>query len=295
MTHLKAALEYARQGWSVFPVHGVEDGHCDCGNPQCDKPGKHPLTDHGLKDATTDPAKIEGWWRRWPSANIGYSVTGHVVLDVDGEEGLRALAELEARYGRLPETLKSKTGRGEHYYFQANGAGIRPSAGKFGEHWTFAPWGATRFSRLRFMRAEKCTTGQTTSRPRHCRRRGFVYWRSRAAHSQEIQTRATESPKAGGTRTCSNWPGSYAQEDTTKPRSRRRYLRRMQPAVTRRRRKAMSAPSRMTFARGIRRASLERNRLAKQVRSQRCGHFRTSSRSRCAGSGRPESPSENSP
>jgi archaellum biogenesis ATPase FlaH len=56
------------------------------------------------------------------------------VLDVDGEEGLRVLAELEARYGRLPETLKSKTGRGEHYYFQANGAGIRPSVGKFGEH-----------------------------------------------------------------------------------------------------------------------------------------------------------------
>jgi hypothetical protein len=40
---------------------------------------------HGLKDASSDPAQLTGWWRRWPQANIGL-VTGELtdVLDVDG-------------------------------------------------------------------------------------------------------------------------------------------------------------------------------------------------------------------
>ena len=40
-----------RQEWSVFPCHTVNsDGICSCGNPECDSPGKHPLTQHGFKD-----------------------------------------------------------------------------------------------------------------------------------------------------------------------------------------------------------------------------------------------------
>jgi len=50
--------------------------------------GKRPLTDHGVKDATTDEATIRGWWARWPDANIGIA-TGHglVVIDVDRRRG----------------------------------------------------------------------------------------------------------------------------------------------------------------------------------------------------------------
>jgi hypothetical protein len=39
-------------------------------NPKC-KPGKHPPTRRGHKEATTDPARILQWWSRWPDANIG--------------------------------------------------------------------------------------------------------------------------------------------------------------------------------------------------------------------------------
>ncbi len=130
----QAALVYSRNGKAVFPLHGIRTGLCTCGNPKCENPGKHPRTKHGFKDASTDAAKIREWWTRWPSANIGYAVIGHVVIDTDGEDGSRVLAELEGQYGKLPETLKAKTGRGEHLYFQADGSRIKPSAGKFGEH-----------------------------------------------------------------------------------------------------------------------------------------------------------------
>jgi len=64
-----AALAYAAWGWPVFPV----------------APGlKRPASDHGLHDATTDPATITEWWRRWPGANIGVP-TGYAfdVIDID--------------------------------------------------------------------------------------------------------------------------------------------------------------------------------------------------------------------
>lgn len=53
---LTAALRYAERGLPVFPC----------------KPGKKvPLTAHGFKDATTDPAVIKTWWKKHPKANIG--------------------------------------------------------------------------------------------------------------------------------------------------------------------------------------------------------------------------------
>jgi hypothetical protein len=50
---------------------------CSCGDQTCGAVGKHPLTPHGLKDATSDPAELGRWWRRWPQANIGL-LTGEV-------------------------------------------------------------------------------------------------------------------------------------------------------------------------------------------------------------------------
>lgn len=52
----------------------------------CVRGGKRPLTSHGFQDASTDPATIELWWRRWPDANIGVptgAATGVDVVDVD--------------------------------------------------------------------------------------------------------------------------------------------------------------------------------------------------------------------
>ena len=68
------AADYAARGWAVFPCHWHGDRR------------KQPLTDHGLRDATTDLALLDAWWSRWPDALIGAPTgvnMGAVVLDVD--------------------------------------------------------------------------------------------------------------------------------------------------------------------------------------------------------------------
>lgn len=118
---LGAALAYANTDVRVFPVAR----------------NKHPLTEHGKKDATTDEATIAGWWRRWPDANVA-AVTGRAagffVLDVDPRHGGDvALAELQARHGPLPETLTCRTGGGGfHVYLLHPGGDIKTSQSKLG-------------------------------------------------------------------------------------------------------------------------------------------------------------------
>ena len=90
---LDAALGYAARGIPVYPVHwprhipGGASLACSCPRgAACDRPAKHPLLRHGVKEATTDPDRIGRWWQRWPQANLGLA-TGVVfdALDVDGQ------------------------------------------------------------------------------------------------------------------------------------------------------------------------------------------------------------------
>src|SRR6266542_5533348 len=91
-----AALRYAEQGWAIFPVHWPQDGQCSCQDPQCPSPAKHPRTDHGFHEATTDAATIARWWTQWPDANIGHvpGQSGHLVTDIDSLEGQAAAQRL---------------------------------------------------------------------------------------------------------------------------------------------------------------------------------------------------------
>lgn len=88
---MKSTLVYATQlEWHVIPLHWIENGQCSCkGKTVNCKPGKHPLTKNGVKDATLDPSAIREWWSRWPQANIGIACgekSGIFVLDVDMKE-----------------------------------------------------------------------------------------------------------------------------------------------------------------------------------------------------------------
>src|SRR5436309_2556982 len=127
MSFLKDALAYASIGLAVFPL----------------TPGsKRPIAgSKGLKDATTDLAKIGLWWgHQYPDANIGVAtgaISGTVVLDVDvkpwkGVHGDKTLAALVSEHGTLPPTPEQTTWSGGTQYVFAHAPGVRNSAGRLG-------------------------------------------------------------------------------------------------------------------------------------------------------------------
>jgi len=113
-----AAMAYATNGWALFPVYDLVSGTCSCGDRKCKSPGKHPRTDHGHLDATTDTTVVQGWWSQWPDANIGLPTSIKFdVLDLDGDDGRAWLAEMEAIHGPMPDGLRATTGRGGLHIF----------------------------------------------------------------------------------------------------------------------------------------------------------------------------------
>jgi putative DNA primase/helicase len=100
--------------------------------------GKTPCTEHGFKDATTDPEQIRKWAKKFPKANIGITTgqaSGFIVIDLDrkgGVDGVKAFESLCRRLDiEIPDTYKIKTpSGGRHLFFHIKHAGlIRNSAG----------------------------------------------------------------------------------------------------------------------------------------------------------------------
>lgn len=124
MTPTEAAHRYADLGWRVIPI----------------RPGqKRPRGDEWQLAATTDHDKIDDWWGRWSDHGVGIvtgAESGIFVVDVDGQAGADSLADLEATYGRLPDTVETVTGSGgRHLYFRwpTGGTEIRnDQAGRLG-------------------------------------------------------------------------------------------------------------------------------------------------------------------
>jgi hypothetical protein len=124
----RAAEAYAACGFAVVAIHGVRrDGGCTCPRGRrCPDPGKHPRLADWPTTASTSPAEVRGWWRRWPTANVGLATGRRFdVLDVDGPTGqveLRALVEAGAVPGGGP---LARTGGGWHVLLAPTGAGNR--------------------------------------------------------------------------------------------------------------------------------------------------------------------------
>ena len=124
MSALTFALRYADLGFPVIPLHSPNGTACDCHRADCSSPAKHPRTKNGLKDASTDRATIERWWKMWPAANVGLVVPpGYVVLDFD-EDGPNAIVGDRP----LPETAVAQTGRGWHFLYRTE-RDLRPAVG----------------------------------------------------------------------------------------------------------------------------------------------------------------------
>lgn len=132
---MKEAKRYAERGWQVFPLHSARGGRCSCKRADCTSVGKHPRTRSGMKEATTDLAKIQEWWQSWPDANIGIRTgreSGIVVVDLDNGDDKRGEANfkrLAASEGEAVTTLAARTGRGRHLFFQYPNFTVKNSAG----------------------------------------------------------------------------------------------------------------------------------------------------------------------
>lgn len=114
------ARDYASRGWRVLPI----------------KPGeKRPPMSAWQNAATSNEATIENWFTGlYADHGVGIATGGRLfALDVDvsgDKQGDESLADLELRYGRLPETATVLTGSGgQHRYFLApEGVTIRNNA-----------------------------------------------------------------------------------------------------------------------------------------------------------------------
>lgn len=134
----KAAKYYIGQGYPVIPLYTVKDGKCSCGKEECKSPGKHPRQNivdlsNGLKSASTDRKIIKKWWKRWPDANIGIRTgkDSFIAIDIDLPDGPNSLKAVELKYGKLPKTVKQRTGGGGvQLFFKPPDVEIKNSSGK---------------------------------------------------------------------------------------------------------------------------------------------------------------------
>lgn len=111
---LEKAIAYHRLGLGVIPIKAKSK------NP--------PLVQwEQFQRRRPTEDEITKWWTDWPDANIAIitgAVSGIVVLDIDGAEGMDTV-----RGKHLPPTPSIKTGRGTHYYYKHPGGHVKNFVG----------------------------------------------------------------------------------------------------------------------------------------------------------------------
>ena len=131
------ALEYARLGYSVFPLHNIDDKNlCTCMKgkrvliehesgkkvlQRCtrDQPGKHPrigskfdfLGREYYQQATNSSCNINRWWTKWPNANIGLApLYNQLFLDYDNKDTAKWFARF-LEYDKVGGVLQCRRDR----------------------------------------------------------------------------------------------------------------------------------------------------------------------------------------
>ena len=120
---LEAALGYAALGWYVvslcYPLLGGGCSHpANFVRRKPHKPGKAPLTKHGVNDSSIDPDQIRDWWRKWPNANIGIDLAKSGLLAI-APDSAAWLEEFQRRgLGKPLAAAMSGGGEGHmHFYY----------------------------------------------------------------------------------------------------------------------------------------------------------------------------------
>lgn len=122
-----AAIEYYYAGERVIPL---------------EPKGKRPLVrwqeeavQFENEPRIDDINRIVNWFDKWPDANIGLAaLNDDVWFDFDGEQGMKALAELEQAYPEFQTAPRNITGKGVHVRFRmTDGMELSNSASKLAD------------------------------------------------------------------------------------------------------------------------------------------------------------------
>lgn len=121
---LEHALTYASYGWPVFPLRPYFtrcDGGKEC-RQVCRCP-KKPARPKGLSNATTDPGKIERFWKANPHNNIGLRTGDKFdAIDIDMPAGVDSFKQF-LNAGRIPDlhAVVATSSGGAHLYITRTG------------------------------------------------------------------------------------------------------------------------------------------------------------------------------
>lgn len=171
----EAAMEYTRLGLPVLPLcppdhSGMAFSHREA----CKAPGKAPLLPDWSHKGPPLLEETEGWFKRWPKANVGLLLgdtgTNNLVgIDIDGEAGETLLEEYSK--GILPPTWEFNTAHGRRLiYALPDGAESKKKAVK------------TKDGELAFL-----AQGQQTVMPPSIHSTGFMYEWTKSPDDYDIE------------------------------------------------------------------------------------------------------------
>ena len=133
MNELEIIHDYVGAGFRAFPLFSISpDGACECGDPSCEAPGKHPRASAWQHSPHWSDEQLENMVEYIIKTGFGVCLDDHLVIDVDprngGVQGYQALCD---RLGYDPKDkagfVVHTGGGGWHVYFK------RP-AGSFVQH-----------------------------------------------------------------------------------------------------------------------------------------------------------------
>lgn len=117
--------DYLEAGARIFPLHGVTNGQCDCGDPECANQYKHPRMSNWQLGVEWDDSQVMAMEvAGWLAQGFGVICAGLIVIDVDPRNGgAESIKRLAADLGHDPVTGAGFTvrtgGGGWHCYYTA--------------------------------------------------------------------------------------------------------------------------------------------------------------------------------
>lgn len=133
MNPIDLARHYTAKGYPVFPCRECEEADPETGEIKSEK---SPYTTNGLRGAVRLDRVVSRLWGDHPNALIGVPTgapSGFFVLDLDVKPGIANghewLAEMEATYAPLPDTMRAKTANGGTHIFFKHVEGVRNRGG----------------------------------------------------------------------------------------------------------------------------------------------------------------------